>query len=306
MNCMTPKETQCLNPKCGKDLVEGESMMECRGCRGWAHEGCTGLSKATYSTLQKGGNACQWFCMHCRDCEDKIVPGVQEALKGIHAMLIELNNRMSKFEGACSEEAIDKKIEQAVERKMKEMIGEKEEQEKRKLNIVISNIPESRAETAGERKEEDLKAVRAKIDELGFDGALGKEVVDPVRLGRFTIGQRPRMLRVTAKTEDAKKYIMQNASSIKQTETDNKKKIWFNHDLTEKERREDRELREELKRRRLAGETDLIIRRKQIVKKFRSENGEDAANATGKASARPNAEAAAGPQEDTFEDASMH
>ena len=286
--------TQCLNPKCGKDLVEGENMMECRGCRGWAHEACTGLSKATYSTLQKGGNACQWFCTNCRDSEDKIAPGLQETLRGIHSMLVQMNNRMEKFEKACSEEQIDKKIEAAVEKKLNEMIGEKEEKEKRKLNIVISNIPESSAENPEQRQAEDLQKVREKIDELGFEGRLGKQVVNPVRLGRFSVGQRPRLLRVSTLKEDDKKYIMQNASQIKQTETDNKKKVWFNHDLTPKERQADRELRDELKRRRLAGETELIIRRGKIITRHpRGGFGED----------QPSAEAEARSQEDT---SSMH
>jgi len=117
--------------------------------------------------------------------------------------------------------------------------------------------------------------VRDKVNEA-LPG-LGDQIEAPVRLGRFSIGQRPRMLRVTAKTENAKKEIMKNASKIKQTASENRNKIWFNDDLTEKERMEGKKLREELKQRKEAGEKDIAIRRGKIVKlKERLEDGEQA------------------------------
>ena len=58
-----------------------------------------------------------------------------------------------------------------------------------------------------------------------------------------------------------------NARKIHQTTTDNRKKIWINKDQTRKERQTGKALRDELKRRIAAGETDLIIRGGKIIKK---------------------------------------
>ena len=167
--------------------------------------------------------------------------------------------------------ALDEKIELAVEKKLNEMAEEQEEKERIRLNLVISNIPESQKKEKEDRRLDDLQTIQKKMDEIAPGSTLRNEVYNPIRLGTFEAGKPPRTIKFTVKSEVAKKFILMNASKIHQTEKENKKKIWINNDLTRKERQAGKALRDELKRRIAAGEADLIIRGGRIVKK-RSEN----------------------------------
>ena len=61
--------------------------------------------------------------------------------------------------------------------------------------------------------------------------------------------------------------------------TDPGEKVYFNHDLTPKEREADRALREELKARREQGEEDIVIRNGKIVKRLAKQATSSAATA---------------------------
>ena len=166
-------------------------------------------------------------------------------------------------------ESLNKKIEEAVEKKLNQMQEDADDKERRRKNIIISNIVECNDTDREIRKQADLKRVRAKLDEIAE--GLGNEVCDPIRLGRFEAGKAPRPIKVTVKTERTKMFILANARKIKQDQTDNRKKVWINEDQTKKEREAAKALREELKRRREAGEEDIVIRGVRIVKKVQRE-----------------------------------
>ena len=95
-----------------------------------------------------------------------------------------------------------------MEEKVKEVMNEAREKERRKLNVILVNhlnVPESEGENAEERKKRELEQVKnitGKIAEVGRG-----DFWDPIRLGVKTIGQesKPKILRVTVKNEDVKK-----------------------------------------------------------------------------------------------------
>lgn len=156
----------------------------------------------------------QWFCEICRDEDGNLEVGVANKLSSIQALLHIVVKRLEKFELDCSDENIDKKIEAAVDKKMAERFKEKEDKEKRKLNIIISNITESNSTSTEDRKNDDLESVKKVITEIA-PGA-ETQVEAPLRLGAFKVGQnvRPRGLRDTVKSEAAKDEIMKNAYKI--------------------------------------------------------------------------------------------
>ena len=51
--------------------------------------------------------------------------------------------RLEKLEGVQTGKSIDDKIEEAVGKKVTELLDEKNEKEKRKLNLIVVNLPES-------------------------------------------------------------------------------------------------------------------------------------------------------------------
>ena len=155
-------------------------------------------------------------------------------------------------------------------KKVTEYLDEKHEKEKRKTNIVITNLPESKKETPEERKQDDLDKVRKIVEKImPVTETQGIEFENPVRLGQFRIGSnvKPRLLKVSVSSEETKNAILRKAYKLNQGTTNADERVYINHDLTPKQREAEKELRKELRTRREGGEEDLMIRNGRIVKK---------------------------------------
>ena len=76
------------------------------------------------------------------------------------------------------------------------------------------------------------------------------------------------MILVTVNDKEAKRQILRNAAELRQISV--WKNIFVSPDFTFKERQANKILRDELKRRRSQGETNLIIRNGKIICKQRS------------------------------------
>ena len=79
---------------------------------------------------------------------------------------------------------------------------------KRKLNIIVANLPESRERSVEERKRDDTDRVRQLVSKI-TDVPLG-DIDEPIRLGLIYIGNnaRPRLLRMVVKSVESKEKIM--------------------------------------------------------------------------------------------------
>ena len=143
---------------------------------------------------------------------------------------------------------------------------------------MVTNVPESKKETAIERKNDDIEKVRELVEKIVPEAEeVGKLLENPVRLGPFRVGTnvRPRLLRITVKSEQTKSSIMKNAYKLNKGEIDKNEKVYFNHDLTAKEREAEKLLRDELRERREKGEQDLVIRNGKIVKRMVRQSTDD-------------------------------
>ena len=138
---------------------------------------------------------------------------------------------------------------------------EKEEREKRRNNLIIFNLPESNKNQGQERVKEDADRC-----EYVFGGALGVEEYSfdkVIRLGKKQEGRnRPTLVRMTE--EHSKWSVIARGKQLRQSEDDVIKSLIIVPDLTEKQREEETQLRQELKRRRENGEM-CIIKRGRIV-----------------------------------------
>ena len=251
--------------KCENAIEEGnEEVMECHGCKEWCHKACTELTGSQYNCLKHGGNFIQWFCEECRE-EDGGGKGQKSRLEAkmdnILKVLTSVHDRLDKLEGKQRENLreVESKIEEVVERKVKDYMEESEEKEKRKLNIIICNLPESSAETPEERKNEDQERVRDLVGKIS--DVQRNEVNNPVRLGKIQIGShaKPRLLRMEVKTEEAKKKIMRNVQGLNKDVREGESRIYINNDTTKKERELIKSLKTELNQRKTNGETNLRI-----------------------------------------------
>ena len=266
----------CVTCDCA--VEEDSRSVECGMCRQWCHKTCANLTDETFRVLQKSGDNMWWVCEKCRD-SDRVEAGksrLEVKVDNLMQMFTTLTARLLEVEQNRTDKVkeIDEKIEEKVEKKVNEVFEETREREKRKLNVVLVNISESDEETAEARKQDDLEKV-AKIVSKVTD-VTKADFSDPVRLGARQIGQnsRPRILRVTVKSEEVKKRVMTNASKLNEGVAEPKKRVYINHDRTVREREDFRKLREELERRKRE-EPDLVIKGGKIVKKRKEEGGKD-------------------------------
>ena len=142
------------------------------------------------------------------------------------------------------------------------------DKEKRKLNVVLHNVPESQGESFSERTEQD----KMKFIEVIRDGMrLNVKVTKAFRVGKST-PEKPRLLIVGLENAEVKIEVLKLASQLRETEKWHD--IYITPDLTWKEREEGRRLREELRRRTSAGETNLVIRRGRIISRAGRNDGQ--------------------------------
>jgi len=146
------------------------------------------------------------------------------------------------------------------------ILNEEKAKEKRKLNIIIHGVQESKSEESQERKVEDIEQVNSLFKKyLEVDVT----VDNATRLGKKS-NDKPRLLRIITPSEIVKKQIMQSSSKLrKESNPDWVKRIFITYDLTPKQQEENRVLRKKLTELNSAGRI-YKIKNGQIVRK---ENG---------------------------------
>ena len=137
--------------------------------------------------------------------------------------------------------------------------------ERRKPNLIIYGIPESSGSTPDERKLNDKTYFTDLVhSEFKLDNI---EITKFVRLGKQIEG-KIRPLLVTLMDSYVRGHLLRNAKTLRNSSSH--QNVYISPDLTPKEREINKLLREQLRRRKEAGESDLIIRRGKIVSKLTS------------------------------------
>ena len=251
-----------------QDAVDDGPAIECDRCKEWCHKGCTKLNAEYFKLLQRNENEILWVCAGCRE-SDKEHTGercrLEAKLDRMMKMMEDLTSRLLELEKERTVVSIDEKIEKQVEKKVNEWFVEEREKDKRKLNVIWVNVPESEGDTGEERQKNDLEKVARMVG--GISDVPAGDISEPLRLGRRDIGhgKKPRVLRVTVRTEEAKKKLLANAHKLNEGIKDSGKRVYVNHDRTEREREVFRRLRVELDEKK-KDDPDLIIRGGKIVK----------------------------------------
>ena len=133
------------------------------------------------------------------------------------------------------------------------------EKDKRKLNLVVYNLPEEPGSDVHSKNKLDAEKFVSIVKEcLDLDVCITK----CYRAGRMN-SERPRTLVLTLDSLDKKVQVLESAHKLSRTEWRN---VYIAPDRTQKEREVHKKLREELKRRKQEGEEDIIIRKGKIIK----------------------------------------
>ena len=276
---------------CGKKVLNDElGGVECELCFAWYHPGCQGLNMEAYGAVRK--NALFWICIQCRKFIPKFRNMVQgtttgqpesEHLARIEQKVDDLSKVFSEQKIAASEALSsaeeakklfadvvkngDTTSDQAkiltnenIQKCFEKFQTEKEEQEKRKCNIVASNLPESEAPSGEERKREDVTNI---VDIIKDELRLNVRVENAFRAGKKQ-ENRPRILIVTLKSEASKWDVLKTSKLLRESENEVVRNIYINKDLTVQEREQQKKLRDEVKARRAQGENVKIVKGKCV------------------------------------------
>ena len=189
----------------------------------------------------------------------------REEDKKISETLKRMEEKLEKLENidAYIEEKINKKMESKEEDilgKVAKEIREEIEKFKREENVVVIGMEEGN----------DVE----KINELLTELEVNVKTTDMIirRLGKPKPQiKRPILIKPKNKENDLRRQMFRNAKKLKNTSKEHLKKVIITNDMTVAEREKNRKLREDLKKRREAGEENLIIRNCKIVKRTSSE-----------------------------------
>ena len=254
----TPQESSDNCKTCLEAVNESDKALLCNKCKRWQHISCAKVSNNDYKVLKKQTSV-MWFCKD--NCYEKAESLFAGSLADINSKLDQLVKGFAdiQLEKQNSEEILDKRIEE----KVKEVIFEEKEKEKRKLNLIAFHVPEA---ATGSTKMERMTHEQLYLNDILSELKVAAEIEDIVRLGKEVEG-KARPLKFKVKTVEVKKEILSEAKELKNNGNETMCKVFICPDRTPKQREENRKLVAELKRRRNAGE-DVVIMNGSL--KFRS------------------------------------
>ena len=145
------------------------------------------------------------------------------------------------------------------------VLDEVEDRHRRRRNLIFSGISELTSGSVEERREADRAMVERILKDLLLDD---KEPEQVYRVGKPVPG-KSRLLKVRFDDEETGQNILRNARKLRDISRQNG--VYINPDLTVAQRRERKQLVEELKRRRDAGD-EVMISKGRIVEKVQNQN----------------------------------
>jgi len=122
------------------------------------------------------------------------------------------------------------------------VVDEQRERDKRKLNLILHNVPESAKQSGPERKADDISTINGLLHQhLDFNPTIS----NAIRLGKKS--DRPRLLKVSVATIQEKSTILRNCYKLRNSKNPTYiQKIFSTPDLTPLEQKKDKVLRQKL------------------------------------------------------------
>jgi len=276
---------------CDRCTSKVDDLVQCERCEMWLCGGCEKISADVINLIGSFSESrIHWFCRICDKLAMKAVktyshmsnPLTKEisscfsdtVVKPLNAVIDRVEKSVSNIQTRIIKSLDDKMASSATHSNSNvdsstphsnltaaDIVDEYRDRERRKLNVVVYNVPESKAEDSSRRKKDDATFVNSIFEALEI--AI-PEMVDVTRLGPRN-PDKNRILRVTFSDLEQKRSLLTNSKKLRLLEKF--KKVYVNPDLSFQERKTQKVLRDELTRRKKAGEKDIYIRRGQIVMK---------------------------------------
>ena len=267
MICKGNGEKVCHKPV----LNDEQGGIECEICLAWYHPACQNLHDDAYETVHK--YSLFWICMECRrsvaqfrevvhgknvttpeclfdpaclSCIEKKIDNLSKAVSD-QAILMKdavpdadkVNKLYSEVLSESAEKSEVRKIlAENIQECFEKIQNEKDEQEKRKCNLSVINLPESRSTSGEDRKKEDITLLSDIIKE---ELRINVKIENAFRVGAKQ-NSRPRMMIVTLDSEESKWDVLKAAKMLRESENEMVKNVFINKDLTLQEREKGKKL----------------------------------------------------------------
>jgi hypothetical protein len=269
---------------CKKKVVK--EGLKCDYCDTWSHRECERITPEEYTLLKNP--RFPWYCTTCHQkAVDvvKFIGGIKEEHEAMKKRLDEVEKKLTKVDDM---EATVQELSCNFADKVKESLTEITQQEARRNNLVVSNLPERTKANEEDESDEESEDTTGLVTELITEG-LG---LDSIKIGsakrvpeKRRDDGKPRIIIVAMDDKEDKHEVLKASKKLRESTKQEWKKVYINPDLTKLQREKDFQLRQELKRRKEAGEKDLIIKSGRIIMK--DNNQGDSGKPTDKGHRKP-------------------
>ena len=144
---------------------------------------------------------------------------------------------------------------------MKKVEQDKKDEDKRRCNVVVTNLVESEAGQSSERVEGDTETFTEMVRNVL---RLNVKVKKAVRVGAKK-GDKPRPLIITLESEAVKWDVLKQGRALREAEDEELRKVYINPDIPREERERLWKVREECRARRAKGENVKVVKGKCVV-----------------------------------------
>ena len=254
--------------KCCKDVKDTNKGIECSYCNIWYHALCVEIDEDAYVCVRKLAGF-KWYCDGCNDKVNTLIVKAVSLESQVHTIQTEHNEIKQRLT------IVEKKLAGSVNKEIATALNEKVNIDRRKLNLIVYNLPEqvNDGETVWdnpEKIEKDINQISTILsEELQIKITSTSKISNALRLGRLKTVKpgetpTPRPLKIVFTDITMKREVLSSARRLRDSDKDIPKRLYINPDLTEAQRKKDKDLREEMWTRRQNGE-NVAIQKGEIV-----------------------------------------
>jgi hypothetical protein len=240
------KESDCLG--CGQKLKQKDASVQCNICGLWSHRTCSGVTTEFFNAMaaqMKATGSTYWACRACNTYAAGMNHRLREVTeKAQQALDIAKESSKETKDLKVTVEQQTVKVDRKIQQAEIDIYEEMSLREEKRKNVVIHGLVEPRGEDGWTRMEEDRKKLNKLFELLDINVIVETDVEFCHRIGEKS--DKPRPLVVGFYTEWAKNTLLKNSKYLVGSEMS---MVSVVQDLTEKQRKTERDMLAEAERR---------------------------------------------------------
>ena len=251
----TEAETYCTI--CQEVILEGEEGQDavfCEGqCQSWIHRKCSGLTSQAFEKICESDD--KYMCPYCllsmQNCELKelrnIVKSLSEKLDQLTGSPPPANaSKKDTVQTVSTPESntdiVMNDTSNDIAATVTSLINEEREKEKRKLNVIVHNLPECDDPDPSNRKSHDISKTSSIVDKYL---SVPTTITQAIRIGKKR--EKPRLLKITFNSSQEKAAVLRSCTKLRKSDVpEDVRRIYITPDLTPKEQELNKTLRSQL------------------------------------------------------------